>query len=455
MVHEADAENLSARLRDESQNPQGLISTFRLRHVRTGRISHVWEYRRALRAAGKAPSPPAFEGVWLDITRQRVAEHRLLNMSWKESLGTLTMGMAHDFCNLMTGIVGLSETFESRTDLDPNVRSGLGLIRKTALQASEMAHRLRGLHQGSPGESTYQDLNEIVARLLEILEKVLPRSIRVQTSLASGQLPVFTDFFEIQQVITNLALNAAHAMPAGGELTFRTARVDRIPPALHVEGTPPAPPLIGLSLQDTGTGIPEPMLSSIFEPFFTTKPLGRGSGLGLYNARLFAEKHHAAISVDTKTGVGTTFHLWFPEADLNQNRPQMAEGAVPRRTLLLFGPAGDLLDRTVEMLRQNNFYVVPVTAEAEAIEALRAPCFQLTAAILLGAPGQPELLPVCQRFRAGNLNLKIVLGAIGGSQDALPHAHKHFDAVLPLELSAADFLGALRKLLDGVTPARP
>jgi signal transduction histidine kinase len=261
------------------------------------------------------------------ITRQTIAERRLLNMSWRENLGILTMGLAHDFCNMMTGIVGLSETFEGNVEMDSAVRSGLGLIRETAMQASQLAHRIRQLHQGLPGEKSYYDLNESVRGFIDLLQKVLPRRVRVLTDLASGQLPLYVDPVELQQVIINLALNAADAMPEGGQLTFRTRRHEQVPATQNLQGSRPRGPVISLSVRDTGTGIPARFLGSIFDPFFTTKPMGKGSGLGLYNARLFVEKHGSAISVETQEGAGSTFHLWFTEADFTQEQ----EVSVPQR----------------------------------------------------------------------------------------------------------------------------
>src|SRR5205085_5798136 len=294
VVHEADAEALAARLRLEKESPNGLTSTYRVRHVQTGRVTHLWEHRRWIRTANGLLL--GFEGIWLDITRQTIAERRLLSMAWRENLGILTMGLAHDFCNVLTGIVGLSETFEANAQVDASVLSGLGLIRETAMQASQLAHRIRQLHQGMPGERSYQDLNESIRSLIDLLQKVLPRRVRVSMELAPGQLPLYVDAVELQQVIINLALNASDAMPDGGEVIFRTTRHQQLPAAYDLQGAGPRAPVLSLAVQDTGTGIPTRFLGSIFDPFFTTKPLGKGSGLGLYNTKLFVEKHRAAIS---------------------------------------------------------------------------------------------------------------------------------------------------------------
>jgi PAS domain S-box-containing protein len=448
IVHEADAEALGARLRSEQASSNGITSTYRVRHAQTGRVTYLWEHRRTIRTANGLIL--GFEGIWLDITRQTIAERRLLNMSWRENLGILTMGLAHDFCNIMTGIVGLSETFESSPNVDSSVRSGLGLIRETAMQASQLAHRIRRLHQGLPGEKSYHDLNESVSNLLDLLKKVLPRRVKVESELAPGQLPLYVDPIELQQVIVNLALNAADAMPDGGQLTFRTNRHTELPPAQNLQGAHPHAPVISLSVQDTGTGIPSRFLSSIFDPFFTTKPLGKGSGLGLYNTRLFVEKHGAAITVETREGAGSTFHLWFSESDFTEEDQPPLPTPKARHTLLLAGPAGERLDQTVALLRSNGYYVVPASGEAAALEALHAPHFQFTGLVVLSATGRSEEIFLCQRVRAHKLPLKTVLSLISGNQDELEESLlRTVDAVIPFDVAPQDFLSRLRTILSG------
>ena len=448
VVHEADAETLATRLRSEQESSTGLTTTFRVRHAQTGRVTYLWEFRRAIRTANGLVL--GFEGIWLDITRQTIAERRLLNMSWRENLGTLTLGLAHDFCNIMTGIVGLSETFEASAEADSPLRNGLALIRETAMQASRLAHRIRRLHQGTPGELSYQDLNESIGSLIDLLQKVLPRRVRIVTELAEGQLPLYVDPVELQQVIINLALNAADAMPEGGQLTFRTRRQQQLPEPQNLQGVRPRSPVISLSVQDTGTGIPTRFLGSIFDPFFTTKPMGKGSGLGLYNARLFAEKHQAAISVETREGAGTTFHLWFAEADFTEAQQPAQPAAHPKRqSLLVAGPSGERLDETVRILRANDYYVVPASDEPAALEALHAPHFQFTGLLVLCCDSRSEEIALCQRVRAYKMPLKTVLGLMSGNQDELPESFSQsVDAIIPFDVGPQEFLTRLRKALQ-------
>ena len=124
---------------------------------------------------------------------------------------------------------------------------------------------------------------------------------------------------------------------------------------MHVQGTLPRLPCLRIATVDQGCGIPKHQLASIFDPFFTTKSSEKGSGLGLYNARLFAEKHRGAISVDSIEQKGTTVAFWLPEADFTESNAPMKRPH-PRRTLLLFGTPGGALDGNGKMPAREWFF---------------------------------------------------------------------------------------------------
>jgi signal transduction histidine kinase len=446
VIHESDAEPLMARLRNGLRTPSDMTAMFRIRHIQTGRVTYLWEHRQpVLSSNGLLLS---YEGIWLDTTRQTIAERRLLNMSWKENLGTLTMGLAHDFCNIMTGIISLSETYEASLEENSSLRDGLHLIRSTAMQAGQLSNRLRQLHQGSPGDKNYHDLNEIVASLADVLQKVLPRRARVQTEIAEKQLPISVDAFELRQVIVNLALNGVDAMPNGGGLIFRTSFHQQAPDAANVQGALPKVPSVCLSVSDTGMGIPQRMFNSIFDPFFTTKPLGKGSGLGLYNTRLFAEKHGAAISVESKERAGTTFHIWFPMANFTEAENILPAPRPERHTLLAMGPAGATLNQTVARLRESGFYIAPTSSETEALEILNSPSFQFSALLLICTNEFLEPVSLCERVFSDITPLKTIC-LLGCNQDEMDADFlRKLDVVIPLQTPSAELISRLKATLD-------
>src|SRR5204863_7708012 len=192
------------------------------------------------------------------------------------------------------------------------------------------------------------------------------------------------DAVEFQQVLINLALNAAEAMPESGRLTLRASQHKTLPPMARWVGTPPRLPALCLAIADTGQGIKARLLPLIFDPFFTTKPMNRGSGLGLYNARLFAEKHQGGISVESQEGKGAIFRLWLPLADFTEAEQALELSGRRRRSLLLAGHPGQLLDRSTEFLRQHHYHVLAGGADAE--ELLRPTDYQLDGVMVLAGP---------------------------------------------------------------------
>ena len=329
VVHEGDAEELRHQFKQARQSGQPITCTYRIRHVQTGRIAYVLEHRQANVSRGGLLL--GYEGVWLDVTRQTIAEKRLTSAAWKETLSVLTMGLAHDFGNVMAGIHALSESFLEQVGPGHEFNDGLTLIRTNAQQASHLVHRIINLHQGKTGDRNYYNLNEVATEVAELIRKVIPRRMQLALELATEALPVYLDAVELRQVVMNLVLNAVDAMPQNGRLVLRTAGFVELPTLVHCQGSPPRPPAASLTLQDTGCGIEPRHLASIFDPFFTTKPANKGSGLGLYNARLFAEKHRGAITVDSTEGVGSSFHIWLPQADFTEAEMEAKQSAPDRQ----------------------------------------------------------------------------------------------------------------------------
>jgi hypothetical protein len=241
----------------------------------------------------------------------------------------------------------------------------------------------------------------------------------LQVETTPFQLPIYADSVEFQQVIVNLALNAADAMPNGGTLTLRTERISEIPTLSHFQGAIPALPIVRLSVADTGSGIPDYCLNSIFDPYFTTKPVGKGSGLGLYNARLFAENHAAAISVETSQQTGTTFHLWFNEADLSREQELPLADVPTRHSILVFGPSAKVMNSMVEMLQHSGMYAHGTSVESAALELLHSPNYTFNGVLILCGKQDQAALALANRIRADRLPVKTFLGLNGCNQDEI------------------------------------
>jgi PAS domain S-box-containing protein len=447
VVHEADAEELQQQCRRAVRGREGVATNFRLRNLKTGQIAHVLEHREAVVSAGGLVI--GYEGFWLDVTRQKLAERRLSSAAWKETLATLTMGLAHDFSNILAGILSLADTFRAQVDGEHPFAEGLGLIRQNAWQACQLVQRMMHLHRCTTGEMGYHDLNETVTELADLVQRVLPRRIRIETELATQPLPLYVDGVELRQVILNLALNAAEAMPQRGRLRFETRLCEAAALPEHAQGTLPALPCVCLCARDSGCGIAARHLPYIFDPFFTTKPVNKGSGLGLYNARLFVERHRGAIAVETREGEGAAFRLWLPLADFTEAE-RVASAAVQRRpSLLLVGEPGMLHDSTAEFLRVQGFYVRQAFAPDRARDALLAEEHPFRGVLILAGPAEGALLGLVDELGSLRPGVKRILQLVGGEPDLVPaEVRRQLDLVITNEMNEEAMVRSLKQLCE-------
>lgn len=437
-VHDADVDAVRQHWARAAAQPEGVTTRFRLRHALTGRVTYVSEFRRVAGALQ--------EGYWLDETRQVIAERRLASAAWKETLALLTTGLAHDFNNILAGVHSLSESFLDQIDAAHPFHEGLTLVKRNTQSASQLVQRIIQLHHVRTGQRAYHDLNAAAAEAADLVRKIIPKRIELATRFAAGQLPVYADAVELQQVVINLALNAADAMTERGELTFHTAAHTAAPAPANCVGTLPAGACMSLSVQDTGCGIAPRHLRTIFEPFFTTKPMNKGSGLGLYNARLFVEKHGGAISVDSVEGRGTTFTLWLPVADFTEAEQALEQAHRRRRCLLLAGAAGPGLAGTAEFLRQQGFQVV--SAPEHADEVVASSDHHFDALFVLMEPRDTQFLPLIQQVRKQRLPLRVIVQTVGCNPDELDTGFlAQADLVIPADLSQESILKKLAEVL--------
>lgn len=447
VIHELDAEDLKVQMKHTAQSRQAVSSSFRVRNQRTGKIAYLSESRHAI--VDQDGQLAGYEGIWLDVTQQTIIEKRLAAAVWKETLALLTMGLAHDFNNVMTGILSLSESYLSQIDPRHSFYEGLSLIKHNAFQASQLVHRIMHLHHGKAGNRTYHDLNEITKDAAELLGKVIPRRIEIKRDLAAESLALYVDAVEFRQVIINMALNAADAMPDKGQIIFQTSLHAELPALNYCQGTMPRLPAICLSVQDNGCGIKAHQLKSIFDPFFTTKAMNKGSGLGLYNAKLFVEKHHGAISMESGEGTGTTFRIWLPQADFTEAEAAHELTSKRRRSFLLVGQRGKSMESMAEFLRLHAYLVVTATENAE--DLLRSNEHNFDGLWLQVEVKDLGVLSLVGIVRREKLIIKSVVQIVGCNQDELETAFlQKADLILTAEMSEESVLDQLSRLFQQI-----
>jgi two-component system cell cycle sensor histidine kinase/response regulator CckA len=240
----------------------------------------------------------------LEAERKRAEEERQ-KADRLESLGTLAGGIAHDFNNLLTGIMGNIDLAKRYVEPDSKAVERLTEAEKASLRARDLTHQLLTFARGGAPVKKKVSIGELIEDSASFALR--GTNIRPEYSLPDDLLSVEADEGQMNQVITNLVLNAEEAMPQGGVLNIRAENIE-------VKGGRDLPlpegNYIEITIEDRGTGIPKEHLGRIFEPYFTTKQ--KGSGLGLATAYSIIRNHDGYITAESELGVGTTFHIYLP-----------------------------------------------------------------------------------------------------------------------------------------------
>jgi len=219
-------------------------------------------------------------GISRDVTERMQLEEQLRNAQQMEAVGRLAGGVAHDFNNILSIIMGHGELLLRTGEVDERVRNGLEQIRRAAERAASLTQQLLAFGRKQVLQPRMLDLNESVADIQKMLARVIGEDIELVASLHPSLLPVKADPGQIEQVLMNLAINARDAMPQGGRLTMETSNTELTADQAR-DCDLAAGSYVMLKVTDTGHGMDAATLAHIFEPFFTTKPRGKGTGLGL------------------------------------------------------------------------------------------------------------------------------------------------------------------------------
>lgn len=288
-----------------------------------------------------------------EITARKEAEKQQLQLEVQlhqsqkmQAIGRLAGGVAHDLNNLLTPILGYSELLKSDESFLAQKTKFLDEIYNSGLRARDLVRQLLAFSRKQTLEFKPLNLNTAIENFLRLLKRTIPEDIEIKVVLSPDVQLIVADVGQIEQVIMNLAVNAADAMPQGGELTIETDVVDLdvAYAGTHLDVSPGSHVMLAIS--DTGCGIEESIRDNIFEPFFSTK--GKfGTGLGLSTVFGIIKQHGGNIWVYSEIDKGTTFKIYLPVAE----NVQLEEGVKERRITNLTGTETILLVEDDEPVR--------------------------------------------------------------------------------------------------------
>lgn len=260
--------------------------------------------------ARRAIAPGKHLIVLQDAT-ERNRREALQNRSEKlDSLGRLVGGMAHEFNNLLTVILGYSDLSIKLAAADSRFSDALAQIKNSAERGAQLTQLLLAYGRKQVMAPVWTDLNRLVVDLQDYIQQILGSEIELRVNVADDLPQVFIDPMLVQRALVHIVVNARDALPQNGMLTLSTSLVETAGPRHHPELQ--SGRYVCLSIQDNGPGIPTDIKPFIFEPFFTTKSVGKGVGLGLAFVDGVMHQSGGSVDVVSEPGQGSTFRLYFP-----------------------------------------------------------------------------------------------------------------------------------------------
>ncbi len=345
---------------------------------------------------------PGYVCMDMDITDRKQAEHdreqlqaQLIQAQKMESVGRLAGGVAHDFNNMLQAIIGNVDLALALAPPDPAIRECLAEINNSARRSAELTRQLLAFARKQSVTPKVVNLNALITELLVMLRRLLGEHVELDYRAGADLWNTQIDPSQVDQVLTNLCINARDAISSSGQIGIETANVrfDETHAALYPGNSPGD--YVVLRVSDTGAGMDAATRAQIFEPFFTTKAVGKGTGLGLATVFGIVKQNGGLIHVDSEPGKGTTFSIYLPRSLAG---PAPAEPAVAlakatgRETILLVEDEPQVLNLGRRILARNGYHVLGAANPEIALElaAQHGPGIQLliTDVIMPGMNGR-------------------------------------------------------------------
>jgi len=313
-----------------------------------------------------------------DITERKQAEEERRKLEAQlgeaqrlQALGTLAGGIAHNFNNLLMGVMGNTSLMLLETDPSHPNYERLKNIEKSAQNGSGLTRQLLGYAREGRFEIKPISLNQVVEETSNTFGTTR-KEVRVRRELAEDLWGIKADQGQIEQILLNLYVNAADAMPGGGDLFLKTTNITHN----DMKGKPyKAKPgnYVLLTVTDTGVGMGKKTMERVFDPFFTTKGLAEGTGLGLASVYGIIKAHGGYIDVESKKGQGTTFSIYLPASERKVEKAfkSAAEIIEGTGTILLVDDEEMVLDVGVQLLKALGYTVLEAKGGREAVEIYR------------------------------------------------------------------------------------
>ncbi|MBA3819807.1 MAG: response regulator [Deltaproteobacteria bacterium] len=306
-----------------------------------------------------------------DITEERERQNQIAHRDRVALIGQLAGGIAHDFNNLLHVIVTYANMLEESLQ-DPEARDDVRQITHAATSAAELTRQLLTFSRRELVKPKAVDVARVVNGMEKLLLRTIGSQIQLVTSIAPRLPPVLIDSAQLEQILMNLVVNARDAMPRGGKVEVRVSAVELDTERANQRSIA-AGRYIGIEVADSGEGMPAEVRARIFEPYFSTKARGKGTGLGLATVHGIVEHAGGDIFVDSRVGVGTTFHIYLPATEqpleVSRRIPVITETG---GTVLVVDDDENIRRVTERLLRSDGYVVLSAGSGPEALDVAAA-----------------------------------------------------------------------------------
>jgi len=334
-------------------------------------------YARVLLASIKLSGKKILQATVRDITEHKKLEAQLRQSQKMEAIGILAGGVAHDFNNILTTIIGNAELALMNVIKDKSLRKGIKEIKKAGERAVSLTRQLLAFSRKQIVQPKILDINELLTDMEKMLGRLIGEDIEMLTIPAPALWQVEIDPGQIEQVIMNLAINAKDAMPCGGKLTIETANADLDENYSHEHGIEEKKSgrYVMLAVSDTGIGMDKETHEHIFEPFFTTKKVGKGTGLGLATVYGIVKQNNGFIWVYSEPKQGAIFKVYLPEVKKDADPEKKEKKSVVKlngsETVLIVEDDGLLRNLTQNTLQRYGYKVLDAENGEDAIRVCK------------------------------------------------------------------------------------
>jgi CheY-like chemotaxis protein len=289
-----------------------------------------------------------------------------------EAIGTLAGGIAHEFNNILTTIIGRTEFALDMLPAENPVYQDLQSIRKISGRAANLVSQLLAFARSQVLELTPLNLNTLIENSRETFDRLVGENITIKLALASNLGWVKASPHLLGQVLADLVVNGRDALPMGGVITITTANVTLTYNDIHSPTELKPGEYVSLTVADNGVGISKEVLSHIFEPFFTTKEAGQGVGLGLAACFGIIKQHNGTIQVHSAPNEGATFQIYLPCSSKSDDRPTAPITVSPQgKTILFIEDDPSVRYISTRILNYHGYQVIEATNGLEALDIIQ------------------------------------------------------------------------------------